>query len=226
MPYIPPKDKPTLDALIENIRVKTVTLANAQEKMTTAAWGYMRHIAKRVLVETALNAAKQYQGKRGTRYWLVVDHAGIASNIAFELFDRVLSRNPDSAKRFDFRPLRPEGMPEIPADAFLLNPEIDALAQEIARISGPEGYSYDGAYCGMDNYSLTELLPRILLSVKVANSVSLDWQDIEALIRFWLAIKNELYADIARQYEDEQIVKNGDVEVYRILFEHLQAARV
>ncbi len=223
MPYIVGKDKLRLDPLIENIRAKVVMLADGHEEMVAAAWGYMRYIARRVLVETALNAAEQYQGKRGTRYWLVVDHAGIASNIALELFDRVLSRNSGVAERFDFRPLKPEDMPQIPVDAFSLDPETDALIQEIARISGPDGYNYDGAYCGMDNYSLTELLPRILLSVKEANSVSLDWSDIETLIRFWLAIKKELYTDIARQYEDEQIEKNGDVEVYRIVLEHLRS---
>lgn len=223
MPYISQKDRTSLDVLIENLRARAVTLARSHRGMTKATWGYMRYIALRVLVATSLNAAEQYQGKRGIRYWLVVDQAGIASNIAFELFDRRVSS--DVAERFDFRPLRPQQMPNVPSGAILLNPDIDALVREISRISSPDGYNYDGAYCGLVNYSMTELLPRILLSAKDANSVPLDIQDIIALIRFWLAIARELYVGIARQYEDEQIVKNGDVKIYHILLEHLQAAK-
>ncbi|MBU6415082.1 hypothetical protein KGQ34_02485 [Patescibacteria group bacterium] len=222
MPYIAEKDKLRLDPLIENLRVKAVMLADFHVEKIDAIAGYMRYVARRVLVETALNAAEQYQGKRETRYWLIVDHAGIASNIAFELFDRVLSREPDIAKRFDFRHLKLENMPLIPADAFLLNAEIDALIQEIARIGGPEGYNYHGAYCGMVNYSLTELVPRMLLFMADASNISFDWFFVALLINFWLGLARELYVTVARQYEDEQIEKNGDVDVYKKLLERIQ----
>ncbi len=225
MPYLVPNDKAELNPLIENLRAKVVTLSNAHNNMVEISWGYKRYIARKVLVDTALNAAEQYQGKRATRYWLLVDHAGIALNIGFELYRRVLVHKPGGVSQSALTFFEPLDMPDIPEGAQELDAEIDALVREIAKIGGPGGYNYDGAYCGLDNYSLTELLPKILLSVLEANSVNIDWDHIVALVLFWLTMALELYTDVAHPYEDEQIKKNGDVDIYDLLLSRLPAAK-
>jgi len=83
MPYIPDKEKPGFNVLINALQAKVLALSAFTDRKNII--GYMRHVALRVLEETALNAAEQYQGKRGTRYWLIVDHAGVVNNIAHEL---------------------------------------------------------------------------------------------------------------------------------------------
>lgn len=221
MPYVPQVNRPSLDVLIENLRKKIIELCDGDESQWR--WlGYVRHAALSLIEETSLNAALQYQQKRGLRYWLVVNHAGVTSNIANELFDRVLSKNPEYGSDFIFAPAPISYMPPVPEDASMLNADIDSLVKEISRISGPEGYNYDGAYNGMDNYSLSELVPRVLMAIADKNPEDpLIWADIEHLIIFWLTIQRELYVRNARAYEDEQILKNGDVKIYGELLEKL-----
>lgn len=225
MPYLVDKDKADLNPLIENLRARVVALSYGHDNMVEISWGYKRYIARKVLVDTALNAAEQYQGRRATRYWLLVDHAGIALNIGLELYRRVLAHKPDGGSDILLMFFEPSEMPSIPEDAQALDAEIDALVREIAKIGGQEGYNYDGAYCGLDNYSLTELLPRILLSVLEANSCDIEWDHIESLVIFWLTMARELYTDVAHEYEDEQIKKNGDVKVYQLILERLKSKK-
>ena len=220
MPYVSPQDRTRLMHLILALKEKTLALVERARGDERKLWGYLRHVAMRVLEETALNAAEQYQGKRGRRYWLVVDQAGICMNIAFELYDRVLSKKPDGARIWFDIPMVAGMLPQAPEDAKELNPAIDALVAEISAISGPKdktgGYDYDGAYCGMDNFSLTELAPRVVMDLLDEMKHSFTWMEVEDLVTFWLMLIPELYLP-ARQYEDEQIEKNGDVEVYGLM---------
>ena len=220
MPYIPEPDRPRLMPLILALKEKVLFLVTHGALAEQKLWGYLRHVAMRVLGETALNAAEQYQGKRGMRYWLVVDQAGIAMNIAFELYDRVISKKPGGAPIWFQIPMVAGMLPPVPEDAEELNPAIDALVAEIAKISGPKdvtgGYDYDGAYCGMDNYSMTELAPRVFMDF----FGTFTWMEVEDLVKFWLMMIPELYT-IARKYENEQWEKSGDVEVYKLLFGRL-----
>ena len=224
MPYVPSKDRPRLAPLILALKEKTLALVERTRRNERNLWGYLRHVAMRVLEETALNAAEQYQGKRGRRYWLVVDQAGICMNIAFELYDRVLSKKPDGARTWFDIPMVAGALPSVPEDASELNPAIDALIAEISAISGPKGltggYDYDGAYCGMDNFSMTELAPRVLMELLDEMKRSFTWRDVEDIVKFWLRMVPEFYV-LARKYENEQIEKSGDVEVYKLLFGRL-----
>lgn len=225
MPYVPQKDRTRLMPLILALKEKMLFLVERSRGDDRTLWGYLRYVAMRVLEETALNAAEQYQDKRGRRYWLVVDQAGIVMNIAFELYDRVFSKKPDGACIWLPIPMVAIGMlPPIPEDASELNVAVDALVVEIACISGPKsktgGYDYDGAYCGMDNYSMTELAPRVFMDLFCEAGLKFTWTDVENFIRFWFMMIPEFYA-LARAYEDEQIVKSGDVEVYQLMLERL-----
>ncbi len=221
MPYIYEVDRPVLDPLIAMLHDKIVLLSSgcfhcsAEDK----AYLYLRHVALRVIRETALNAAEQYQGKRGTRYWLVVDHAGIALNIASELYDKVGRFYPYNDTIFE---LFPQCFMPIPAAAKLLDPEIDALIAAISKIAGPEGYNYDGAYGGLVNYSMTELVPRVIMSARGKQFCAYD---IRKIVQFWLTTGRELYSGIARPYEDEQEKKNGPVAIYNLLIEWLKSRK-
>lgn len=227
MPYVPPKDRTRLMPLILRLKDKMLFLVERSRGDERELWGYLRHVAMRVLEETALNAAEQYQGKRGRRYWLVVDQAGITMNIAFELYDRVLSKKPGGAPIWFNMPMVTGLLPAVPEDAGELNLAIDALVGEISNISGPKditgGYDYDGAYCGMDNYSMTELAPRAFMDLFCEAKLTLTWMGVEDFMRFWLMMMPEFYA-LARIYEDEQIEKSGDVEVYKMMLERLAKA--
>lgn len=227
MPYVPQKDSSRLMPLILALKEKVLFLIERRRGGEKELWGYLKHAAIRVLEETALNAAEQYQGKRGRRYWLVVDQQGICMNIAYELYDRVLSKKPGGAQRFFPIPMVAGDLPTAPEDAEELNLAIGALVAEISAISGPKdltgGYDYDGAYNGMDNFSLTELAPRVLMDFMIDKDFGhpfLSWENVEHLLMFWLALMPELYAS-ARRYEDEQIKKNGDVEVYGLMLRRL-----
>lgn len=228
MPYVPEKDRRDLERLIAPLHDKILYLAkqdSASCGVECGAWGYMRHVAIRVLTESGLNAAEQYQGKRGMRYWLIVDQAGIALNIAFELFDRVYAECGETmmTENVVLEP-KPEEYP-LPDDTRELDREIDALLSQIAENAGPKGYNYDGAYCGLVNYSMTELMPRVLKGVRDAQNSRFGWGDAKEIIEFWIDVARELYNPlVARPYEDAQRRpdKNGDVRVYGEMLEWIK----
>ena len=138
------------------------------------------------------------------------------------LFDRVvLELRPEA--EFCYRPM-PKSFPQIPDNASELDPEIDALIAEISKIGSPKRYNYDGAYCVMDNYALSELMPKIVMSVLDATEDQMYLSTVEMLITFWLTIGRELYTKVARRYEAEQIEKNGDIGVYQEMLTRIRAA--
>lgn len=235
MPYIRSQDRSRLMPLILALKDKTMFLVERtggdELRRDERLIGYLRHIAMRVLEETALKASEQYHGERKRRYWMIVDQAGICMNIAYELYDRVLSKQPASAggARAWFSIPMAGVLPAVPEDADELNPAIDALIAEISAISGPKemtgGYDYDSAYCGPVNFSLTELAPRALMDFQTDldfGRTCFYWESVENLITFWLMLVPELYL-LARKYEDGQIEKNGDVEVYQLMLDRLRA---
>ena len=216
MPYITLKDRSGLDPLIEKLREKVLDFPEG-----TAVSISMRYIAERVLIEGSLNAAEQYQGKRATRYWLLVNHAGIALNIAFELWDRVFSKvDPASLQWFEalFVPLDPIPSHDV---SQILGSDVDALIAKIKKLAGPFGYNYDCAYCGLVNYAMTELMPRIMMDACDSGGDDFVAEDVEDMMFFWFGLARTLYTEIARPYEDEQIAKNSDVSVYNLLLRRL-----
>lgn len=91
----------------------------------------------------------------------------------------------------------------------LLDPKIDSLADEILKIAQENGYNTEEGIStfatGLVNYSVTKVVKKV---------GGLDkpryWK-----IALWCGtihnVADELYRRIGHKYEDEQIVKNGDV---------------
>jgi hypothetical protein len=89
-----------------------------------------------------------------------------------------------------------------------LDPLIDALAEEIVKKSKEAGN--EAAYAGLLNYVCTRLALKI---------IKLQF----GKVRYWLIatttgvfhnIADEFYRRLASPYEDIQIKKNGDVDLY------------
>ena len=101
-------------------------------------------------------------------------------------------------------------MPYIaPKDRKKFDPLIDQLALRI--IKEAQGYNYDGAFAGLLNYTCTRIALRV---------VRLQF----GKMRYWLIamvsgvlknIADEFYERIAVPYEKKQIIKNGDVDLYK-----------
>lgn len=227
MPYIGNMDRGRLNPLIENLHNRVVELCEKSGDARQVLYGYFRYIANRVLESAAMDAVEQYQGERKVRYWLIVDFQGIAMNIASELFDRVLAGKPKyETQTFKmFCPLPSKHLDKIPGDSWRLNAELSALTHEIAMLSGPNGHNYEGAYCGLVNYSMSILMPKVMMTLfdrkKLPQFTDID---IEHLISFWVSVAMEFYSEIARPYEDKQIEKSGDVEVYEEVLKRLPPA--
>lgn len=224
MPYVSLNDRARLDPLIAALHEKIMLLFSRMDTtdgIENAAWGYMHYVAARVLNESGLNAAGQYRADRRMRYFLIKDQAGIALNIACELFDRMREFGVIQESESAVFDLRRAGHEEAPDGAAELNREIDELLMRIAALAGPFGSNYDGAYGGLVNYSMTELMPRVLKNVRNAQNERFEPFDVIMLIEFWLEVAMRLYRSVARPYEDAQKKKNGDVKAYGDILEWL-----
>jgi hypothetical protein len=101
-------------------------------------------------------------------------------------------------------------MPYIsPTQRQALDPYIDALATHLTREAQQLGF--DAAFAGLLNYACTRLALRVVR------------QQFGAM-RYWLIalitgtfknISDEFYRRVGVPYENRQIVKNGDVDLYR-----------
>lgn len=226
MPYVSLNDRACLDPLVAALHEKIMLLCSRRDTadgIENTAWGYMHFVAAKALKESGLDAALQYRGERRMRYFLIRDQAGIALNIACELFDRmsafgIIEKNENVL--FDLRRIGNDTI--TPDDAGELDSEVGELLRRIAVNAGPQGYNYDGAYGGLVNYSMTELMPRVLKSVRDAQGDRFESFDIILLVEFWLDVAWRLYCSVARSYEDAQKEKNGDVRVYGDVFRWLR----
>ena len=100
-------------------------------------------------------------------------------------------------------------MPYIaPKDRQKLDPLIDELAEKI--VAEAKGYEYDGAFAGLLNYTCTRLALKI---------IKLQF----GKVRYWLLaivcgtfknVADEFYRRMGVPYEDKQIAKSGDVDLY------------
>lgn len=234
MPYIEKKAEERLSPFINKLCDKVIellSLAKASGKENQDLFvlivGYMREIAKWVLVETSLNAVRQYQGERKIRYWIIKDIPGIIVNVMDELRDRIMVFNP-SPYNIEILLAHHGDLKEypVPADAGLLFRDTEELINMISQIGSPVEYNYDGAYGGLVNNALTTLMPRILIEFSRLSGQKFDWGMLSFLLIFWWHVKNEFYEQNARPYENAQISKNGDVEIYKDVLDLLGVEEV
>ncbi len=96
----------------------------------------------------------------------------------------------------------------VPKDRKKFDPLIDKLAEKI--VAEAKDYNYDGAFAGLLNYTCTRLALKI---------IKLQF----GKIRYWLLaivcgtfknVADEFYRRLGVPYEDKQITKFGDVDLY------------
>ncbi|KKU76090.1 MAG: hypothetical protein UY12_C0029G0004 [Parcubacteria group bacterium GW2011_GWA2_47_8b] len=101
-------------------------------------------------------------------------------------------------------------MPYIaPKDRKELDPLIDQLAEKIVKQS--KDYGNDGAFAGLINYACTRLTLKV---IKMLFGQMRYW--ILALVRGnFEEMSFEFRRRLGDKYEDKQIEKNGDVDLYK-----------
>lgn len=97
----------------------------------------------------------------------------------------------------------------VPKDREKLDPLIDELAQRI--VEEAKGYDYDGAFAGLLNYTCT----RLALKVIRLQFGKMRYWIIAILTGTFKNISDEFYRRLGIPYEDKQITKNGDVDLYK-----------
>jgi hypothetical protein len=90
-----------------------------------------------------------------------------------------------------------------------LDPLIDKLAWQIVQEA--QALQYDGAFAGLLNYVCT----RLALKVVRRQFGSMRYWLIAMLTGTFKNIADEFYRRIAIPYENRQIKKSGDVDLYR-----------
>jgi len=100
-------------------------------------------------------------------------------------------------------------MPYIaPKDRKKINPIIDKLAYQIAREA--KSHKNDAAFAGLLNYACTRLALKVI-------------RILFGKMRYWIIatisgtfnnISDEFYRRLGLPYENEQIKKSGDVDLY------------
>lgn len=107
-------------------------------------------------------------------------------------------------------------MPYIAGDRGELDLLIDQLAELIVRRAQAEGS--DGAFAGLLNYACTRLALKI---VRLQFGAMRYWL-IAILTGTFKNIADEFYRRVAAPYENKQMAKSGDVDLYRAYTEEIE----
>lgn len=106
-------------------------------------------------------------------------------------------------------------MPYIaPKDREKLDPLIDQLAQKIAK----QSEEYDGAFAGLLNYTCT----RLALKVVRLRFGKMRYWILAEVTGIFKNIADEFYRRLGAPYEDKQIAKSGDVDLYEEFSEEIK----
>lgn len=90
-----------------------------------------------------------------------------------------------------------------------LDPLIDELASRI--VAHAKDYHYDGAFAGLLNYVST----RLALKIVRTQFGKMRYWIIAIITGTFKNVADEFYRRLAAPYEDKQIAKNKDVDLYR-----------
>ena len=98
--------------------------------------------------------------------------------------------------------------------------ELDPLIDELARGLVQEARRYEdaAAFAGLLNYTCT----RLALKVARQRCGPLRYWLIAILTGTFKNLADEFYRRLGQPYEDQQIVKNGDVDVYAEYLEEME----
>jgi len=100
--------------------------------------------------------------------------------------------------------------------------ELDPLIDQLARSLVQEARKYEdaAAFAGLLNYACT----RLALKVARQRCGPLRYWLIAILTGTFKNLADEFYRRLGQPYEDRQIVKNGDVDVYAEYLEEMEQA--
>lgn len=96
------------------------------------------------------------------------------------------------------------------------DPIIDALAEQI--VAEARGGENDAAFAGLLNYSCT----RLALQVVRLQSGAVRYWLIALVTGTFQNVAQEFYRRVGIPYEEKQIKKNGDVDLYRLFAAEIQ----
>ncbi len=109
-------------------------------------------------------------------------------------------------------------MPYIaPHERSTLDPLIDQLAQQI--VTQAKTSNYEAAFAGLLNYSCT----RLALKVIKLQFGTLRYWLIATVTGVFKNIADEFYRRLGVPYEEKQIAKNGDVDLYDAFAKELKS---
>jgi len=97
-----------------------------------------------------------------------------------------------------------------------LNPLIDQLAERI--VGEVKEADYEGAFAGLLNYSCT----RLALKVVRMRFGKLRYGLIATVTGIFHNIADEFYRRLGAPYEEKQIQKSGDVDLYKEFSEDIE----
>lgn len=101
-------------------------------------------------------------------------------------------------------------MPYIaPKDRSKIDPLIDQLAERI--VEEAKEYKYDGAFAGLLNYAST----RLALKIVRLQFGHLRYWIIALVAGVFKNVADEFYRRLGAIYEEKQIEKSGDVDLYQ-----------
>jgi len=103
----------------------------------------------------------------------------------------------------------------IPKDREKLDPIIDRLAESI--VAEAKAHQHDGAFAGLLNYTCT----RLALKVVRMQFGKMRYWIIATVTGTFQNIADEFYRRVGIPYEDKQISKNGDVDIYKEYFQEI-----
>lgn len=97
--------------------------------------------------------------------------------------------------------------------------KFDSLIDELADciVAEAKDYKYDGAFAGLLNYTCT----RLALKVARIQFGKMRYWLIAIITGVFKNVADEFYRRAGIPYEDKQIIKNGDVDLYKEYFDEI-----
>ena len=221
MPYVKPEYKARLFPLIQEIASCIIAKAGSGEDKQDLAWSLLRYAGTTILAATLIVTART-KNEIKLRYWMIAVTDGVIMNVKRELKRRKCPQNASFGLRSGFQNL----YNRIKREKKALNPTslselfytINGLAEEIDTIAVEKELDKK-TFMGLCNYSLTTLGPLVVMDIYGEN-FSLEWLQILAL--FWEKVAEDFYQETAAPYEDAQMKKNGDCEIFALIDNRLK----
>lgn len=205
MPYIPQRYKNILNSHLEKIRNWIVKISLADPKKRDISFAFLQFLGPALIYNSIMVVSELSR----LRYWMAPDVAGILMNVAWELERKRSLPEPANDLKGGFDEFDRRLAIIKTGNTQTLDALVHDLALAIKNIVLTE--EDETAYKEMVNYSLTTLGPDILMDVYRQD---FDSQLLQFLVMLWQKTAKNHYHAVIAPYEDAQIIKNGDCEVF------------